>query len=52
MAETVSLRAPEWAVLSEPDPQRNAGDFRLAPTEPPLGYRDADRPGGPGRALA
>ena len=38
-AETVSLRAPEWAVLSQPDPKRNAGDFRLVPIEPPLGYR-------------
>jgi hypothetical protein len=38
-AETVSLRAPEWAVLSQPDPTRNGADFRLAPVEPPLGYR-------------
>ncbi|MGH2390987.1 MAG: DrmB family protein, partial [Chloroflexota bacterium] len=38
-AETVSLRAPEWAVLSQPDPLRNGVDFRLIPVEAPIGYR-------------
>ena len=37
--DTVSLRAPEWAVLSQPDPGRNAADFRLVPVEPPRGFR-------------
>ncbi len=37
--DTVSLRVPEWAVLSHPDPQRNAADFRLIPVEPPMGFR-------------
>jgi len=37
--EIGSLRAPEWAVLSQPDPQRNGPDFRLAPVEPPMGFR-------------
>ncbi len=37
--DTASLRAPEWAVLSTPDPQRNAADFRLVPAEPPTGFR-------------
>jgi hypothetical protein len=36
--DTVSLRAPEWGVLSEPDPARNAPDFRLTPVEVPTGF--------------
>jgi hypothetical protein len=39
--DTVSLRAPEWAVLTEPDPARNAVDFRLRPVAPPAAYTAA-----------
>ena len=37
--DTASLRAPEWQVLSQPDPQRNSAEFRLTPVEPPTGFR-------------
>lgn len=36
--DTVSLRVPEWAVFTKPDPARNSTDFRLAPVPPPPPY--------------
>lgn len=33
------LKAPEWEVLSRPDPGRNSRDFQLRSLEPPEGYR-------------
>jgi len=36
-----SLRAPEWTVLTEPDPARNSPDFRLSEVEPPAAFSSA-----------
>jgi hypothetical protein len=33
------LKAPEWEVLSRPDPGRNSRDFQLRSVEVPQGYR-------------
>src|SRR5262249_57553005 len=37
--ESSDLKAPEWAVFSQPDPLRNTEDFRLTPVSPPPTYR-------------
>jgi hypothetical protein len=36
--ESSDLKAPEWAVFSQPDPTRNTEDFRLTPVSPPPTY--------------
>ena len=36
----VSLKAPEWEVLTRPDPARNSNDFLLVPVASPLRHAD------------
>lgn len=40
-SEQPDLKAPEWAVFSQPGPARNASDFRLRLVETPPDYADS-----------